>query len=47
VQLDVRDIYEILPNSNIRSDRGAVKVKEINEDFKRFKEKMEEIKQYQ
>ncbi len=47
VQLDVREIYEILPNSNTRSDRGAVKVKEINEDFKRFKEKMEEIKQYQ
>lgn len=47
VQLDVKDIYDILPQGNPNSERGKLKVKQINQDFKRFKEKMDEIKRYQ
>lgn len=46
VQLDVREIYERI-DMNVNADRGKEKVKEINEDFKKFKEKMDEIKRFQ
>lgn len=46
VQLDVREIYEKI-DMNVNADRGKAKVKEINEDFKKFKEKMDEIKRFQ
>lgn len=40
VQLDVREIYDRI-DLNGNADRSKEKVKEINEDFKKFKERMD------
>jgi hypothetical protein len=42
VQLGVKDFYDELPPEDERARKGVEKVKEINEDYIRFKEKMEE-----
>lgn len=45
VQVDVRDIFEGMAEG--RSEGGKERIRQINEDFRRFKERMEEIKRAQ
>ena len=44
VKLDVEDFYDQMPSEDLRAQKGRERVKQINEDFHRFKEQMEEKK---
>jgi hypothetical protein len=46
VQLGLSDFYDKIPDEDERAERGKERIKEINEDFKRFKELVEEKKRY-
>ena len=41
MQLGVEDFYDEMPQEDERTRKGFEKVKQINEDFHKFKEKME------
>lgn len=47
IGLGVTEFYDELPEKDERTDRCKDKVKKINEDFRSFKQKMDQIKQRQ
>lgn len=44
MQLGIQDFYDEVPQEDQRYKMGKERIKEINEDFHKFKEKMEEKK---
>lgn len=44
MKLSVDDFYDEMPSEDLRAQKGRERVKQINEDFHRFKEKMDEKK---
>jgi hypothetical protein len=44
VQLHVGQFYDEIPQQDMRAERGKERVKQINQEFRAFKEIMEEKK---
>ena len=44
VKLGIDDFYDEVPQEDQRAKRGKERIQQINEDFLKFKEKMEEKK---